>query len=138
MRSDYHGGTTWAPVGQTPVVRSTGARYRYNMLSAINNKGELRFMLTTRGVNTTVFIEFLQRLMRYAQRPIFLIVDGHPTHRCRAARRYVASTQGRLRLFFLPPYSPELNPEEMVWNEVKRNQVGRQVLTGKGQMKHGS
>jgi transposase len=135
IRSDYHGGTTWAPVGRTPVVRSTGARYRYNMLSAINNKGELRFMLTTRGVNTAVFIEFLRRLIRYAKRPIFLIVDGHPTHRSSEALRYVESTQGRLRLFFLPPYSPELNPDEMVWNEVKRNKVGRQVITGKGQMK---
>ncbi len=71
VRSDYHGGTTWAPKGQTPVVRTTGARYRYNMISAVAPKGDLRFMLTKKAVKAPVFVEFLQRLMQGMKRRCF-------------------------------------------------------------------
>lgn len=134
VRSDYHGGTTWAPKGQTPVVRTTGARYRYNMISAVAPKGDLRFMLTKEAVKAPVFVEFLKRLMQGMKRPVFLIVDGHPVHRSVKVQEYVASTKGRLRLFFLPPYSPELNPDEQVWAEVKAKGVGRRVITSASQM----
>jgi transposase len=61
--------------------------------------------------------------------PVFLIVDGHPVHRAKAVTEYVASTQGRLRLFRLPS-SPELNPDEWVWKSIKHDTVGRHVTTG--------
>jgi len=134
VRSDYHGGTTWSPRGQTPVVRTTGARYRYNMISAVAPQGELRFMLTKKAVTAPVFVEFLRRLMQGMKRPVFLIVDGHPIHRSVKVRQYVASTQGRLQLFFLPPYSPELNPDEQVWAEVKAKGIGRRVIASSSQM----
>jgi len=134
VRSDYHGGTTWAPKGQTPVVRTTGARYRFNMISAVAPKGDLRFMLTNKAVTAPVFIEFLKRLMQGMKRPVFLIVDGHPVHRSVKVQQYVASTKGRLRLFYLPPYSPELNPDEQVWAEVKAKGIGRRVITSARQM----
>jgi hypothetical protein len=108
------GGTTWAAKGQTPVVRTTGARYRYNMISAVAPKGDLRFMLTKKTVTAPVFVEFLKRLMQGMKRRVFLIVDGHPVHRSVKVQQYVASTKGRLQLFFLPPDSPELNPDEQV------------------------
>ena len=63
-------------------------------------------------------MHFLKRLLHNAFRPVFLIVDGHPVHRSRAVRAYVASTKGRLRLFDLPPYSPKLNPDEQFRNHV--------------------
>jgi transposase len=134
VRSDYHGGTTWAPKGQTPVVRTTGARYRYNMISAVAPKGDLRFMLTTKVVTAPVFVEFLKRLLRGMKRPVFLILDGHPVHRSVKVQEYVASTKGRLQLFFLPAYSPELNPDEQVWAEVKAKGIGRRVITSARQM----
>ena len=134
VRSDYHGGTTWSPKGQTPVVRTTGARYRYNMISAVAPKGDLRFMLTKKAVTAPVFVEFLKRLMQGMTRPVFLIVDGHPVHRSAKVQQYVASTKGRLQLFFLPPYSPELNPDEQVWVEVKSKGIGRRVITSASQM----
>jgi len=65
---------------------------------------------------------------------VFLIVDGHPIHRSVKVRQYVASTQGRLQLFFLPPYSPELNPDEQVWAEVKAKGIGRRVIASSSQM----
>jgi transposase len=128
VRSDFHSGTTWAPKGQTPVVRVTGQRFSLNMISAVSPRGELRFMVVRGGVGAGVFIDFLKRLIHGQRRPIFLIVDGHPSHRSKKVKAYVESLQGKLRLFFLPPYSPELNPDELVWNDVKNNGVGRTLV----------
>jgi transposase len=86
-------------------------------------------------VNAEVFIGFLQRLRQGQRRPIFLIVDGHPTHKAVKVRRFLESVVDKLRLFFLPPYSPELNPDEPVWNDLKNNGIGRKVITGPEQMK---
>ena len=130
VRSDFHSGTTWAPRGKTPVVRVTGQRFSLNMISAISPKGSLRFMVVRGGVGARVFIEFLKRLMQGRRRRVFLIVDGHPSHRSKSARRYVDSLSGKLKLFFLPPYSPELNPDEFVWNDVKNNGVARTLVHG--------
>lgn len=125
VRSDYHSGTTWAPVGQTPVVSSTGARYSVNMISAITPKGKLRFSTFTGTMNAETFIAFCRRLLHDAPAAVFLIVDGHPVHRSKAVKAFVESTDGRLRLFFLPPYSPELNPDEWVWKNVKHDRIGK-------------
>jgi transposase len=130
VRSDFHSGRTWAPKGKTPVVRVTGQRFSLNMISAISPKGSLRFMVVRGGLGARVFIEFLKRLMQRQRRAVFLIVDGHPSHRSKIARSYVDSFGGELKLFFLPPYSPELNPDEFVWNDVKNNGVGRTFVYG--------
>jgi len=125
VRSDYHAGTTWAAKGKTPVVRTTGARYRLNMLSAVNRRGKMRFMIETKGLNAGVMCRFLDRLMTGQKRRVFLILDGHPIHKSALLARKVAAFKGRLRLFVLPPYSPELNPDEGVWREVKGHRLGR-------------
>ena len=101
------------------MVSGTGARFGANLISAISAQGELRFMLTKGRVTAAVFIEFLRRLLVNATQPIFVIVDGHPTHRARSVARFVAEQAGMLALFFLPPYAPELNPDEYVWNDLK-------------------
>lgn len=125
IRSDFHAGRTWAERGSTPVVRVTGQRFSLDMISAISPRGELRFMVVKGGVGAKVFITCLKRLVHGQRRPLFLIVDGHPAHRAKIVKQYVESLGGRLRLFFLPPYSPELNLDELVWNDVKNNAVGR-------------
>ena len=130
VRSDLHSGKTWAPKGETPIVRVTGQRFSLNMIAAISPRGALRFMVVKGGVGAKVFIGFLKRLMHGQRRPVYLIVDGHPSHRAKAVKEYVDSLEGRLKLFFLPPYSPELNPDELVWNDVKNNAVGRAKLEG--------
>ena len=128
IRSDYHSGTTWAKRGETPVVRSTAKRDKVNMISAISPKGEMRFMVFAGKMDAPQFIEFRQRLLPGAERPVFLIVDGHPVHKSRAVKAWLKDAnaqQDRIRLFFLPPYSPELNPDELVWNHIKNHGVGR-------------
>jgi transposase len=125
LRSDYHAGTTWGRKGQTPVVQSTGARYRLNMISAVNRRGRMRFMLEERGLNADVVCRFLDRLMAGSSKPVFLIWDGHPIHKSRKVAETVRRYKGELRVYVLPGYSPELNPDEGVWREVKAHRLGR-------------
>lgn len=134
IRSDYHTGTTWAPVGQTPVVAVTGRRFSLNMISAVSPKGAFRFMLHDGTVTATVFREFLKRLLIGAEKPVFLVVDGHPIHKAKLVKDFVDAQNGRLRLFYLPPYSPHLNPDELVWAHVKRK-VSKQLVQSKDEMK---
>jgi transposase len=110
------------------VVSSTGARFGRNVISAVSPQGEFRFMTVKGRVTAPVFIQFLKRLIHNADRPIFLILDGHPSHKAKMVERFVDHLNGRLRLFFLPPYSPELNPDECVWNDLKNNSIGRMVI----------
>ncbi|TQM11044.1 IS630 family transposase [Pseudonocardia kunmingensis] len=129
IRSDCHSGTTWAPVGQTPVVRTTGARHAINMISAVTAKGAMHFRTFTGKMNADVFIDYCRDLLNDDGGTVFLIIDGHPVHRSRAVKDFAASTEGRPRLFFLPPYSPELNPDEWVWKNVKHDRIGKTAIS---------
>jgi transposase len=125
VRTDFHAGTTWAPVGQTPLVRTNGTRESINLISALSAQGALRFSTYAGKFESAIFINFCKRLMHDTKGSLFLIVDGHPVHRSRAVKDFVASTRGRLRLFQFPAYSPELNPDEWVWKNVKADRIGR-------------
>ena len=135
VRSDYHAGTTWGIRGQTPVVPRTGARFSFNMVSVVNARGQMRFMVHEGRLNAAIFVEFLKRLMHGVTRPVFLVLDGHSVHRARLVRDYVATCHGRLRLFCLPPYAPQVNPDEQVWNHVKHHGVGRAFVRTKADLK---
>jgi transposase len=135
VRSDYHAGTTWAPVGRTPVVASTGDRFGVNLISAVTAKGALRFAAYEGNLNGPVFLDFCRRLLHDAQGPVFLVLDGHPVHRSKAVKQFARSTGGRLRLYFLPGYSPELNPDEWVWKNIKHDRIGRAGVSGPEDLK---
>jgi len=119
MRTDYHAGTTWAPKGFTPVVRATGQRVSVQIISAIGTNGQPQFMIYEGRGTAEVFRDFLKQLMIGAVQPILLVVDGHSIHKAKIVQEYVQSTDGNLQLYFLPPYSPQLNPDEQVWKNVK-------------------
>ncbi len=136
MRSDHHAGRTWGKKGETPVVEATGARHGMSLISAITSRGHMRFMIKEKGgVNAAVFIEFLKRLITGAKRAIFLIVDRGPAHVAKKTRAFVESLNGGLRLFYLPPYSPDRNPDELVWKHLKADTVGRMAITDKADFK---
>jgi len=105
-----------------------------NIISVVNRQGKLRFMVFNGRLNGDLFIQFLRRLLYGAIHPIFLIVDGHPAHRSTVVRKFVASTEGKLRLFYLPTYSPELNPDEQVWNHLKNHTIGKQCINSLKQL----
>jgi transposase len=125
MRSDHQAGRSWGRRGKTPVIPGTGQRFRCNLISAITNRGQLAFMVFERRFTAAVFVAFLRRLLRHAGRKVFLIVDEHPVHTSAAVARWVERHRQRLRLFFLPGYSPDLNPDEFLNQDVKTNAVGR-------------
>jgi transposase len=126
LRSDHTAGRTWAPVGQTPITRGTGKRFKANMIAAISNTGTLRFRVFEQKFTGPVFLDFLRRLVRDARgRKIMLIIDGHPAHRARIVRDWVAANPDLIELHFLPGYSPELNPAECLNQDVKTNALGK-------------
>jgi len=135
MRSDHQAGTTWSPKGKTPVVIRTGKRFRLNMISSLTNRGKLEFMIFKEGFTAAVFIDFLGRLIRYNRKKVFIIVDGHPTHKAKVVREWLEERKERIELFFLPAYSPELNPDELVNQDVKSNAVGKHRTLNADQLK---
>src|ERR1700683_3752751 len=116
MRSDHHAGRSWGKKGETPVVEATGARHGMSLISAITSRGQMRF---------------LKRLITGAKRAIFLIVDRGPAHIAKKTKAFVGSLNGRLRVFYLPPYSPDRHPDELVWKHLKADTVGRMAITDK-------
>ncbi len=126
LRSDHNAGRSWSPVGQTPIVEGTGQRFGANVISAISNKGHLQFRVFKQRFTTPVFIDFLGRLVRHADgQKVILILDGHPVHRAKKVRRWVETHADEIELQFLPGYSPELNPTELLNQDVKTNALGR-------------
>jgi transposase len=125
LRSDHQSGRSWGRRGQTPVIPGTGRRFGCNMISTITNRGRLYFMVFKERFNARVFIRFLKRLTRQIGRKVVLIVDEHPAHKAGETTRWLTAQQEHLQMYFLPPYSPELNPDELLNQDVKTNAVGR-------------
>jgi len=136
LRSDHSAGRTWAPVGQTPVTRGTGKRFKANMIAAISNTGTLRFRVFDEKFTGPVFLDFLKRLVRDNKgRKIMLVLDGHPAHRARIVRDWAAANPTLIELHFLPGYSPELNPAECLNQDVKTNALGKRRPVNVTQLK---
>jgi transposase len=112
----------YAPRGVRALSRVSGKRIGVNMTSALGNTGQLHFSLFEGKFTAKVFIEFLDRLTRsYPDRKIFLICDNHSTHDAKDVKRWVAERAERIELNFLPSYSPELNPDEYLNQDLKRH-----------------
>lgn len=125
LRSDHQAGTSYSRRGLTPVIPGTGQRFRCNMMSAITNRGSLAFMVFTESFTAPVMIRFLERLIRHAGHKVFLIVDGHPVHKSAKVRRWLKANAASIEMFMLPAYSPDLNPDEYLNQDVKSNALGR-------------
>jgi len=125
IRSDDQVGRTYGRRGQTPVVPVSGQRFGCNMISALSNSGSLYFKVFTERFTTPVLLDFMGRLERQFERPMVLICDGHPVHKAKAVGAWLTERDGRITQEFLPPYSPELNPDEFLNQDVKTNAVRR-------------
>jgi len=126
LRSDHTAGRSWSPVGRTPVIEGTRQRFGANVISVISNKGHLSFRVFKEKFVAKVFIDFLHRLIRQSKgQKIILILDGHPVHRSKKVKQWVESHAEQIELQFLPGYAPELNPTELLNQDVKTNALGR-------------
>jgi len=128
IRSDAQLGVTWGARGKTPVVSTSGQRQKVNAISAVSPKGEFRFKVFTSRFNAAFFIKVLKDFTKGIRRPCYFIVDGHPAHRAQVVRQFVRGTKGKIELYFLPPYAPDLNPDEFVWNHIKHHGLSRSPL----------
>jgi transposase len=117
-------GRSFAPKGQTPVLRRPAKRHTLSMISAVTNRGTLRFMLYEGALNTDRFIAFLRRLIKDAGQKVFLIVDNLKVHKAGKVQAWVTAHRARIELFFLPAYAPEHNPDEFLPSDLKRS-LGR-------------
>jgi transposase len=121
-------GRTWGVKGRTPVIAVPGTRQSVSAASAVNSKGAFWFATYKGGLNADLFVAMLKLLMRRRRNGLFLVLDSLPAHKAKIVRDYVASTGGKLELHFLPGYAPALNPDELVWNYMKRTGSARRPL----------
>lgn len=125
VRSDHVAGHSFGRRGQTPVVLGTGKRFGCNMVSAITNRDHQVFMVFKGRFVSRVFVDFLKRLQKQVGRRVVVILDSHPVHKSGEVRRWIKGTDGQMELHHLPGYSPELNPDEYLNQDVKSNAVGK-------------
>jgi len=121
LRSDHLAGRSYSPRGETPVIRSTGQRFGCNIVSAVNNLGKMRFRVFKGSFTQSVMIDFLERLIRDARRKVIVIADGHPAHKGRRVKQWLEEHVSQCELVLLPGYAPELNPDELLNQDLKSN-----------------
>jgi transposase len=125
LRSRHVAGRSYSPKGETPVVTATGKYFGCNMISAITNRGELAFMLFEGKFNASVFLEFSERLLQQTPQKVFLILDNLKVHNAKVAAPWFEENKERIERFFLPSYSPDLNPDEILNQDLKTNAIGK-------------
>lgn len=128
-------GRTWGAAGQPPEIRVTDQRGGFNVLSTVTAQGQMRYATEAHTINSSRYIAFLRQLLRGRTRPLILIADRAPFHGSGEVRAFVRTHRQQLRVFFLPRHSPELNPDEHVWEEIKDKQLGRQPIKNKRDLK---
>lgn len=121
IRSTHVFGRSYGLKNKTPVVNKTINRFGYNIISTIADNGSFRFMTFKNNFNISVFLDFLRRLIHRQKKKIFLIMDNHKVHHSNKVAQWLKKNKKRIELFFLPPYAPELNPDEMLNRNVKSN-----------------
>lgn len=125
LRSRSYTGTSFSPRGKTPITRGSGKYFGCNLISALTNRGELAFMVYEGKFNATVFLDFMGRLVKQAGRKIYLILDNLRVHHAKVLRPWLAEHAADIELFYIPSYSPDLNPDEVLNHDLKANAVGR-------------
>lgn len=131
IRSDDPLQRTWGEKGKTPVVKTSGQRQSINAISALSNTGGFWYHVYQGKFTADKCIECLKHFIKNRKRPVILIVDGHPVHKSKKVMSYIESLDGFLEIVFLPPYAPDLNPDELVWNHM------RNIGTSKKPLKEG-
>jgi len=133
LRSDHSVGRTYGLIGRTPIVRRTGNRFSCNMISTITNLGKLSFMIFHENFTSEIFLKFLKRLIQKQPRKVFLIVDRHRAHRSKQVQQWLTGNEKAIRIFYLPSYCPELNPDEFLNQDVKAF-LGKKRVKNKSEM----
>jgi transposase len=126
----------YAPVGQTPVIKADSRKMKINMLSAISNRGKLRFILYKDSMNSDKLIDFMQRLTHDVKKKVFLILDNLKVHHSNKVRTWLLKHKDKIKVFYLPPYSPEYNPDELLNADLKREVGNRKMPHTEKDLEH--
>lgn len=135
MRNDSQHERGYVPKGQTPVIRLNAKRVSTNMLSAITNQGKVRFKVFEGSMNADVLIDFMKRLIKAAERKVFLILDNLRVHHAKIVKAWLAEHSAKIEVFYLPAYSPELNPDEYLNCDLKHGVHSGLPARSKDQLK---
>jgi len=119
IRSDSQHGRGYAPKGKTPVIRLSAKRTSINMISTVTNQGKVRFMIYRDSMNAKRLIKFLKQLIKSADKKVFLVLDNLRVHHSKPVKEWLAEHTEEIEVFFLPAYSPELNPDEYLNCDLK-------------------
>ncbi|MCD7920444.1 MAG: IS630 family transposase [Clostridiales bacterium] len=111
----------YAPKGQTPVLKVQTVKMHINMISAISNRGKVHFMFSADSMNADKLIDFMERLIKDAGRKVYLILDNLRVHHSKKATQWATDHSNQIALFYLPPYSPEYNPDEYLNHDLKQS-----------------
>jgi len=134
VRSDAHRGTTWGKIGKTPQVADSGDRFSIRLISAVSPRGDMKFSSFTGRMNGVRFVDFLKKLHADVGRPLIVIADNASYHTGGVVQRYMKKSRGQVTVANLPRYSPELNPDEQVWNHAKAR-LGKLFVATKDEFK---
>jgi transposase len=137
LHSNHMTVTSYSLLGQIPLVRATGQRIGCNRISAITNRGNMAFMVFHDKFEGHLFVQFMQRLLNQTSGKLYLIVDDHPAHRSVIANQFVEENTARLHLIRMPGYCPELNPDELLNQDVKINALGKSRPSTRAEMMTG-
>ena len=113
-------GRTYSLKGQTPIIKNPSMKYKINMISTVTNRWQLKFMMYKEKFTSEIFISFLNRLLKSTSRKIFIILDNYRVHKSVKVKGWVKKNKTKIALYFLPKYSPELNPDEYLNNDLKQ------------------
>ena len=119
LNSDCYHGRSYAPRGKTPAIRLCAKREHINLISTVTNQGKVRFMIYKNTMNSQTMIKFLTRLVKDADRKVFLVLDNLRVHHSYKVKDWLSEHEDQIELFFLPSYSPELNPDEYLNCDLK-------------------
>lgn len=126
----------YAPRGKTPVVRVESQKFKVNMLSAISKRGKLRFMLYKENMNAEKLIDFMGRLIRDVNKKVFLILDNLRVHHLKKVQKWLTAHKDKIEVFYLPPYAPEYNPDELVNSDLKRSVGAKSSPRSEEELEH--
>ncbi|TAK93557.1 IS630 family transposase [Patescibacteria group bacterium] len=135
FKVNAHVGRTWGLKGKTPIISVSTQRSGINVLSAVTPKGKMQYSLSEKTINSDRFIKFLKQLIYGREKPLILFVDRVPFHLSKKVREFVKNNRKKLRIYFLPRYAPDYNPDEQVWNEMKNNRIGKRPIKNKADLK---
>jgi transposase len=120
LRSDDVRGRGYAPKGKTPVVLANANRAKLSVISTVTNKGQMRWKVFSGALNAKILIGFMKRLVHGRKKRVFLILDNLRVHHSKALKKWLAENQEKIQVFYLPSYSPELNPDELLNADLKQ------------------